>query len=224
MGEELQRGNQEEVENIKSLMRKRDGKDWRGYSVRTHRDRFFYPDEWGNFFDCLKTRQKFTFRFLINTGSRINEARNVRVEDIDIERKRMILRITKVKSKKGEKHPRPRTIPLSTEFTKYLKSYIKKHELKNPDYLDILSTPASNIGMKKALKESGIKDWYMFSVHNVRKTLETWLMALNVDGLKIIAHIGHSMAVAAKNYISADVFSWEEKKQIRMIIGDLYGR
>jgi len=211
-------------ENLKSLMRKREGKDWRTYSVRTHRDRFFYPDEWGKFFDCLKTRQKFTFRFLINTGSRINEARNVRVEDIDLERKRIVLRITKVKSKKGEKHPRPRLIPISSQFAKYLKSYIKKHELKNPDYLDILSTPASNIGMKKALQQAGITDWYMFSVHNVRKTLETWLMALDVDGLKIVSHIGHSMAVAVKSYISADVFSWEEKKQIRMIIGDLYGR
>lgn len=217
MNEEATR---KEVENIKSLMRK----NGRPYSIRTHRDRFFYPDEWGKFFDYLKPRQKFTFRFLVNTGARINEARNIRVEDLDIERKRIILRITKVKSKKGEKHPRPRLIPISSQFAKYLKAYIKKHELTNPDYLNILSTPAANIAMKKALREAGIKDWYMFSVHNVRKTLETWLMAVNVDGLKIVAHIGHSMAVAAKNYISADVFSWEEKKQIRMIIGDLYGR
>ncbi len=208
------------IENLKSLMRS----NGKSYSIRTHRDRFFYPDEWGKFFDYLKPRQKFTFKFLINTGARINEARNVRVEDIDLERKRMILRITKVKSKKGEKHPRPRLIPISTQFAKYLKAYIKKKGLSNPDYLNILSTPAANIGMKKALRESGIKDWYMFSVHNVRKTLETWLMSLNIDGLKITAHIGHSMAVAAKNYVSADVFSWDEKKQIRMIIGDLYGR
>jgi len=220
--EEVSQG--ERIENIKSLMRKKDGIEWRDYSIRTHRDRFFYPDEWGKFFQVLNKRQKLTFRFLINTGSRINEARNVRVEDIDIERKRMILRITKVKSKKGEKHPRPRTIPISTQFAKYLKAYIKEKELTNPDYLPILSTPAANIGMKLALQRVRIKDWYMFSVHNVRKTLETWLMALNIDGLKITSHIGHSMAVAAKNYISADVFSWDEKKQIRIIIGDLYER
>jgi integrase len=216
--EELSQGKR--IENLKSLVRK----DGRSYSIRTHRDRFFYPDEWGKFFDKLNKRQKFTFKFLINTGARINEARNVRVEDIDLERKRMILRITKVKAKKGEKHPRPRTIPISTQFAKYLKAYIKIKGLANPDYLNILSTPASNIGMKLALQRAGIKDWYMFSVHNVRKTLETWLMSLNIDGLKITAHIGHSMAVASKNYVSADVFSWDEKKQIRMIIGDLYER
>ena len=216
----MEQPTQEASEDLKSIIRK----NGRRYSIRTHRDRFFYPDEWGRFFEVLKTKQKFTFNFLINTGARINEARHVRVEDIDLERQRMILRVTKVKSRAGEKHPRPRTIPLSSKFTKYLKKYIKERGLQNPDYLGILSTPAANIAMKKALKKAGIKDWYMFSVHNVRKTLETWLMALNVDGLKIVAHIGHSMAVAAKNYVSADIFSWEEKKQIRMIIGDLYER
>ena len=211
-------GTMEHRENIKSFIRK----NGRAYSVRTNRDRFFFPGEWGQFFDQLKPRQKFTFKFLINTGARINEARNVRVEDIDLERQRLILRVTKVKSKKGEKHPRPRHIPISSQFTKYLRSYIRKNKLTNPDYLNILSTPAANIGMKKALQKAGIKDYYMFSVHNVRKTLENWLMALGIDGLKIIAHIGHSMAVAAGSYVSADIFSLEEKSQMRMIIGDLY--
>ena len=208
------------MENINIITRK----NGMTYSVRTNRDRFFYPGEWGMFYDKLNKKQTFTFNFLINTGARINEARNVRVEDIDLERNRMILRVTKIKAKKGEKHPRPRTIPMSSQFSKYLKKYIRNKNLKGSDYLGILSTPAANIGMKKALERAGIKDYYMFSVHNVRKTLETWLMALGIDGLRITAHIGHSMAVAAGNYISADVLSWEEKKQIRMFIGDLYER
>ena len=148
----------------------------------------------------------------------------MRVEDIDIERKRINLRITKVKAKMGQKNPRPRMIPISTQFASYLKKYINLNKLDNQDYLGILSTPAANIGMKKALQRASIKDWYMFSVHNVRKTLETWLMSLGVDGLKITSHIGHSMAVAAGNYISADIFSWDEKSKMRIIIGDLYER
>lgn len=208
------------MDNIKTIQLK-NGKN---YSVRMNRDRFFFPDEWGKFFDKLKSRQQFTFKFLINTGARINEARNVKVNDIDIERKRIVLRVTKVKAKKGEKHPRPRMIPISTQFAKFLKGHIRNKNLTGEDYLGILSTPAANIGMKKGLERAGIKDWYMFSVHNVRKSLETWLMSLGVDGLKITAHIGHSMAVAAGSYISADVFSWEEKSKIRLIIGDLYER
>lgn len=194
----------------------------RSYSIRANRDRFFFPDEWKKFFDQAKKKQKFSFGFLINTGARINEARNVKVSDIDLERKRIILRVTKIKAKKKETRPRPRIIPISTQYAKYLKKYIRESKLSSDDYLGILSTPAANIGMKKALKNAGIEDYYMFSIHNIRKTLETWFVALEVDGLKITAHIGHSMQTAASHYISADVFSWEEKSSMREIIGDLY--
>jgi len=202
----------ENQDNQFKIFNRKNGKP---YTVRNNRDRFFYPEEWGKFYDALKPMQKYTFNFLINTGARINEVRNVLPQDIDLERKRIVLRITKVKAKKKEKSPRPRIIPISSQFVKFLK--------KNPNG-KILSTPAANIAMKKALQRAGIKDWKMFSIHNIRKTLETWLMACDVDGLKICAHIGHSMAVAAGSYISADVFSWEEKSKIRMIIGDLYQR
>ena len=78
--------------------------------------------------------------------------------------------------------------------------------------------------MKKALQNAKIKDWQMFSIHNIRKSLEIWLMALNVDGLTITAHVGHSMQTAAGHYVSPDVFSWDEKNKMREIIGDLYRR
>jgi len=208
------------MENIKIIIKS----DGRKYTIRSNRDRFFFPDEWMKFIDNSKSKQKFTFSFLINTGARINEARNVKVSDIDLERKRIVLRITKIKAKKKEKAPRPRIIPLSSQFAKKLKAYIRDNKLNGEDYLGILSTPAANIGMKKALQNAGIKDWQMFSIHNIRKTIEIWLMALSVDGLTITAHVGHSMQTAAGHYISPDVFSWDEKKNMRMIIGDLYQR
>jgi len=207
-------------ENLKTGMRK-DGKP---YSVRDNRDRFFYPNEWGKFFDCLKESQRLTFKFLINTGCRINEARNIKCGDVDLENKRIIVRVTKVKAKRGEKNPRPRTIPISSQFAKYLKKVITDKDLKNEDYFGLLSTPASHIALKKALQKAGLKDWYMFSIHNIRKTLETWLMALNVDGLKIVSHFGHSKETASQHYISPDVFRFEEKSAMRIIIGDLYQR
>jgi len=210
----------EDNENLKCLTRK----NGRTYTVRSNRDRFFFPDEWMMFMDKSKKKSGFTFRFLINTGARINEARNVRVSDIDLERKRVILRVTKIKAKKKETRPRPRIIPISTQFSKYLKKYIREANLGPEDYLGILSTPAANIAMKLALERCGIKDFRMFSIHNIRKSLETWLMALGIDGLSITAHIGHSMATAAAHYVSADVFSWEEKSKMREIIGDLYRR
>jgi hypothetical protein len=37
-------------------------------------------------------------------------------------------------------------------------------------------------------------------------------------------HMGHSLAIAMKYYISPDIFSWDDKNQMRDIIGDLYSK
>jgi len=195
-------------------------KNGRTYTIRSNRDRFFYPKEWIVFYDTLKKNQKKTFDCLISTGARINEIRHLKKEDVDFDNKRLILRVTKVKATKKEKRPRPRTIPFSTQFSKRLKGYFKGKNAE--DYIGILSTPSANIALKLALKRSGIKDYYMFSIHNIRKTFETWLLAIGIDGLRATAHCGHSSGVAASSYISADVFSYEEKVLIRKILGDLY--
>jgi len=206
----------EKQQNIKCLTLK----NGQTYSVRTNRDRFFFPKEWMKFFDNLKENQKITFDCLLNTGGRINEIRNVKIGDIDFINKRITLRVTKVKAKKGEKNPRPRTIPISSQFTKRLKKYTENKN--NEDVIGILSTPAGNIAMKKTLKEIGIKDWFMFSIHNIRKTLENWLIALDIDAVRISRHMGHDISTAIQHYVSPDIFSFEEKSQMRLIIGDIY--
>jgi len=87
-----------------------------------------------------------------------------------------------------------------------------------------LANSSLNRAYKKAGKETGIKDYWNISSHTFRKTLEVWLMALGVDGLALTAHIGHDMKTAAQYYVSPDIFSWEDKQKMRMIIGDLYRR
>lgn len=198
------------------------------YTVRVYRHRFFFPDEWMAFYDKLKPKQRPTFEVLINTGARIMEAQNIKVQDIDLERQNIVLRVTKRivnkpgVSKTGER--KIRILTISTKFKKYLKKIISEYDLKPNDYLPILKTSSANTAMKKALQKAGIPDYMMFSLHNVRKTLETWLVSLNIDSFKIVKHFGHSMTIAARHYVSPDIFSWEERKQMREIIGDLYAR
>jgi len=194
------------------------------YSLKDNVNRFLFPEEYMKFEDSLKSKQKHSVIFLINTGARINEARNVKVEDIDLDRRRIILRVTKTKAVKGEKKGRPRIIPISAKFVKYLRGHIKKKRLSPGDYIGILSNPALNIAYKKAGIKAGIKDYYNISSHTFRKTLEVWLMALGVDSLTLVAHIGHDLRTAARHYVSPDIFSWEDKQKIRDIIGDLYRR
>jgi len=189
-------------------------------TIRQNRHRYFFPDEWMAFFDELKPRQKVTFNFLVNTGARINEVRNIRVQDIDFERNSIILKWTKGRNSDGTR--KIRVLSVSSKFIKWLRATILELNLKPEDTFGILSTPAANICMKSALQKANIQDWMMFSVHNVRKTLETWLISLDIDSLKIVKHFGHTLNVAAKFYVSSDTFNYEDKQTIRSIIGDLY--
>lgn len=193
-------------------------KDGKKLTIRSNRDRFFFPDEWMRFYEILKKTQKLTFGFLINTGARINEARHVKVADIDFENKSITLRVTKSRSfhSTGKK----RIIPISSQFCKTLYEHILIKRLDNEDYLGILSTPAANIAMKNALKRAGIQDWYMFSVHNIRKTLENWLMILDVSLVKLTLHFGHDITTARKHYLISQ--NPIKREAIREILGDLY--
>lgn len=190
------------------------------YTLREDKLRFFFSDEWLAFFDYLKDGQRVTFHFLINTGMRINEARGVSVSDVDFERNSIIIRNTKSRNKDGTK--KIRVISISTQFSKFLRSIINKNNLKPEDKFPILSTPAANIGMQKALEKAGIKDKDNFSVHSVRKTTECWLLSLDIDSLKVAKHIGHTIQVAQKYYVSPDTFNYEDKRMMRDVIGDLY--
>jgi len=198
-------------------------KDGKKYTLREDKLRFFFPDEWMVFFDNLKgNKQKLTFNFLINTGARISEVANIKVQDIDFDRQSIILRFTKSRNKDGTR--KIRVISISEQFSKYLKKIMNQLNLKPENNFPILSIPAANIALTNSLIKSGITDYKNFSVHSVRKTTEVWLLSLDIDSLKVSKHIGHTIAVAEKYYVSPDTFSWEDKQMMREIIGGLYAK
>jgi len=194
------------------------------YSVRDNRNRIFTPDEWKKFYDTLKLRQQFTANFLINTGARINEAYHIRIVDCDTINKRLTFIQTKVKARLGERHPIPREIKISTEFSKYLRRYINNlpQEVKNnnTNRIGILSQPAFDIAMKKACQKSGIKDYYLFSAHQVRKTAENWIWSLGVKESVFTKTFGHDIDTATEHYLKNDTYRFSEKDTMHEIIGD----
>ena len=198
----------------------------RKYTKKSNQNRFFFPDEYMKFEDSLKPRSKHTVKCLFNTGARIQEMQLVLVQDFIYNpkgRSRIILRHTKTKARKGEfGSGKLRDVPLSKTFSKYLHKFIQENNLKEKDNFKILSDSALNIAMKKTAKNIKLKNPEDFSAHTMRKTLETWLMALNVGDMKIIAHLGHDLKTAASHYVSPDIFSWEDKTKMRQILGDLY--
>jgi integrase len=209
-------------ETDKSSLKVGTRSDGMQYSVRDNRDKFFYPNEWMKFYDGIRESQKMPFDFLINLGCRVNEALHVKVADCDLERGNIILRVTKVKSKKGEKNPRPRTVSISSQFAKKLKHYIKEKGLTNDDYLFKISKPGMFLALRRGIIRVGIKEYWMYSIHNIRKTHGNWLKALGVDGAEICTRLGHDYNTFLNNYASPNIFNYQDKLNMRLILGDLY--
>lgn len=192
------------------------------YSVRTDRRRFFYPNEWKLFFESLRKKNKPLFDFMFNTGARINEVLHIRPCDFDFSRGNVRLWKTKIKASKGEKFGKPRTISLSSGFVKRMKGWSKK--FKNNEFIFSGSIQSANQLLKFRLKKLGIKDWYNFSTHNIRKTHGMYLKALGIDIGEICTRLGHNYDTYISHYGSADVFSEKDIRDIRQLLDNLYIR
>jgi len=194
----------------------------RNYNLKEDKNRFFFPEDYERVYDMMRGKIKHGIHCLLNTGARINEMRHVKVEDVNLENKWLILKVTKTKAKKGEKKGTPRMIPISSKFCNYLRKYINDNKLHDEDTFGIVSNVAINNGLKRNAGKCGLKNPRDFSAHSLRKTLECWLMALNVGDMKVVRHIGHDIRTAISHYVSPDIFSYEQKQRMRKIIGDLY--
>ncbi len=195
---------------------------WNTYTVKDSRDLFFYPQEWVKILPLLRSRQDVTLNMLLHTGGRFNEVRHITPQDIDFGRNTLILRITKVKKALAETRPKPRIIPVSSKFTKMLRKWVAEYKIGAQETFPMLSLTGTEECIKRLAGEVGRADCRDFSAHNIRKTTENWLLALNIDSIKVAKHLGHSLGVAMKHYISPDIFTHEDKLLIRDIFGDLY--
>lgn len=210
------------------------------YTVRDYRNRYFFPDDWKQFYKQLNPNKSFIFDVLINTGARIEEALCIKAGNIRWDRNYLTLYVTKIKAKKGETKPTPRDIVFSSEFSRRLKKYISENNLKDEDYLFLDNSKkyltrqelkketkskavAVSQMMKRALVKSGIKDYWNFSLHNIRKTHGMWLKALDVKFEEICKRLGHDANTYLKHYGSSDIFNRQDRQEIIKILGDVYG-
>lgn len=193
------------------------------YSVRDDRSRYFYPNEWIRFYNALRNGKEHAFDILINTGGRIEETLNIQPEDFDWERNNLTLRVTKKKASKGERIGRKRTFVISSQFARRMRKYISVYNIKPGQRLVPVSKQAISQMLKRTLKKIGIKDWYNFSLHNIRKTHGNWLKASGIKAEEICLRLGHDFNTYLKHYGSADIYDRRDKQQMIKILGDIYG-
>lgn len=189
------------------------------------RNKFLFPEEWKSFMKSIdrpKYENKLMYDLQFNTGARFDEVLHLRPCDFDFDRNNVRLWKTKTKAKKGEKVGKPRTISLSTEFSNRIKRFCAK--LPQDSYLFKVSQVGYNKLLKTKLKELGVKEYNLFSSHNIRKTHGMYLKALGIDIAEICTRLGHDYDTYIKHYGSADVFSEKDMRGIRELMGDLYIR
>ena len=198
-------------------------KDGKKYSVRDDRSRYFFPEEWVKFYNSLKPNQKHIFNFLINTGSRIEEALKIKPKNFDYEKNTLTLRVTKMKASKGERVGKPRTFKISTQFAKSMRKYIKENEIKDNDVLFPITKQGVYQLMRRKLVGLEFGDWWSFSLHNIRKTHGNYLIALEIKDTEICYRLGHDYNTFLKHYGSANIFDRKDKMLMIKILGDVYG-
>jgi integrase len=197
--------------------------DGKKYSVRDDRSRYFFPEEWIKFFENIKQEKQAIFDCLINTGSRIEEALNIKQDDFDWDRPTLTLRVTKIKAAKQERIGKKRTFVVSTQFARRMRKYIEDNKIQNGQILFPISKQAVSQMMKRTLKKIEMKDWFNFSLHNIRKTHGNWLKALEIPAEEICLRLGHDYNTYLKHYGSATIFDRKDKMIMIKILGDVYG-
>jgi integrase len=179
--------------------------------------RYFNPDEWEEFIYLTSNNLRFYYWFLMLTGMRYKEARNVKWNNIDISNKQLI-----VTNPKGGKVMR--YVQLSSYTIKLLKQYKQDNNISDEDTFKFPTIQHLIQTMKRILKNKKISYWQDYSVHNLRKTHENYLMALSLDNSRVTMHMGHNQKTAVGHYLSSSFI--KDKKQldkIRLWLGDIFG-
>jgi integrase len=206
-------------EGSKKYVRKTD----RPYRKKDNPKRFFFPKEWMSFLYSIQNEEhKFFFEVLLHTGARYYEASNIRVKDINFERGFIL--ISRPKREGGKEKGRERLIQISTELKNKLEIWIKKNKLKPDSTLGFPSIQYLDKAIKFYANKAKLNNPEDFSCHNVRKTLEMYMLALDINTMSVTTHMGHTAAVSVGHYVSTMLFNAEEKALIRIILGDLFNR
>lgn len=149
---------------------------------------------WRLLHSCKLLKHKILIGLLYSCGLRSMEARNIRMQDLDFDRKQ--LRVVEGKGKKG------RYVPLSIHMVKSLKNYIKAKKPKDwifngqpistragGDFDTRYSRTGVQWAVKNACKKAGIfKDVH---VHTLRHTFATHLLEDGMDIVTLKNLLGH---------------------------------
>jgi len=174
-------------------------------------------------------RMRTLLHLLAATGLRINEARLLKVDNIDFENR--VLRVPGSITKSG----RPREIPLTREVTEALKTYLKRREVDSEWLFPSKEDPSKPVnryklyrGLYRILRSIGLNKrdssgrGYQIHFHSFRKWFKTTLERAGVNRLLIEKWMGHDLGVQGDYFTPSPDYieeEWEKAEKALTIFG-----
>lgn len=136
--------------------------------------------------NCSNIRDELILLFMYNTGARVSEMINFRIEDIDFENKTV-----SIFRGKGAKD---RIVNISDEFAQLLRAYIGNRR-KDTLFLSNWNRPFTPRGIQKKIKDLAIKADLAYvdkiTPHALRHTHAVHALQSGVNIVSIKKHLGH---------------------------------
>jgi len=212
---ELKNVTPEEATQIRKALQGKSKYQKKGvYREKENKVRYLDPDEWETFIYSVNENLRKYYWFLLLTGMRYKEAKNVKKGHINWKNRSII-----IFTPKGG-------VQRSANFSSFGKEKIEEMfaGLNENDTLSFPTIQHLIQTLHRVCKEKGIKYWKDLSIHNIRKQHENYCIACDLSRDKLTAHMGHTPATAIKHYNSS-VFIKDIKqlKKIRLWVGDTLG-
>lgn len=215
---DIEKLSEEELKTLRSKLRGTSKYKKKGiYRSKEISTRYFDPDEWEEFIYKVNPRLRFYYWFLMLTGMRYKEAKNVKKQNIDFKNRQLL--ITNPKGGKIMRYAQ-----LSSYAIKLIRQYIEENRIGMEDNLNFPTIQHLIQTMKRECKNLKLTNWKDFSVHNLRKTHENYLTTLELPQNRITMHMGHNNKTAQEHYLSSSFI--KDKKQLDKIrgwLGDIFG-
>lgn len=151
----------------------------------------FTDEEIKQLYDFATLQQRIILHLCYACGMRRNEAAELNIKDIDLEK--CLLYIKKGKGKKR------RVIPFTKQVQKDFLKFLEEREKKKDEKLLNITAERIYIEFKYLLKKAGLND-KGFTLHCLRHTIATQLLAQGMELEKVRDFLGHQYLSTTQIY------------------------
>lgn len=135
--------------------------------------------------DLFALRNLALFLFMLDSGLRIAEAANIKLEHIDLTSGRVF-----VDQGKGAKD---RVVFISEQSVKYIRKYIRYSGIADQPYLWIGQMgPLTKEGLQTIFRQISLKTKILVNPHKIRRTFATMMLRNGADLYRLKELMGHS--------------------------------